>query len=307
MERLFNTDSVTIVRKKSDYYVREEINTAPVLSDYNQDSGRIRSSVIARLRKDPSVILVLEDRGGRADEMITLAEGFEMAVSLVDGETPSATLAVFHQGEKVFEDSLSLTIDLITEVIDILECIQNHDYSFVEDGCTHFTKVERGEPVDLLKAQRIMNREGFQTETLVAVGDYRPPFIFVHENDVILLGARLLEEEALYLEMKRFFNGANPASVRKTAESINREYGPVEVFEREDGSWSFRAVMDEDLDTGNFIERLLSDIAGIREVIARMESSEGVGSEPWATLREQRQFFCYETIDTALKMKRLHL
>ena len=113
---------------------------------------------------------MLEDRGGRADERVSLRDGFEMAVSLVDGETPSATLAFFHGGEAAFEEEFTqdpdesgyCTVpgDLVESAIDILESIDRKDWSFVSDSCTHFARVEPGEDIEVCALREVQEETG---------------------------------------------------------------------------------------------------------------------------------------------------
>ena len=314
---VFCTDSVTIVRKKGDWYEKEEINTAPVLPGATVGKDRIRAGVIARLRKDPSVLLILEDRDGRADERVSLPDGFEMAVSLVDGEVPSGALTVFHRGEKVYEEEFALNPDeeelcnlpddLIETVIDLAMNIESKDYSFVSDESTHFTAVEPGDEVGIFEAKRIMEAAGFQTESVYTAGFASNPLLFVHENDVVLLGSRRFDGATLYLEMKRLFYGANRRAVLRAVEKVREEDLPVEIFECTDGSWSFRGEMDDDVDTDNFLDRLESDVTILRKAVARVEECEGVGGEPWSIMREQRQLFIHEVIDASVKLKALNI
>ena len=314
---VFSTDSVTIVRKKGDWYEQEKINTAPVLPGATVGKERIRAGVIARLRKDPSVLLVLEDRNGRADERGSLPDGFEMAVSLVDGDTPSGSLTVFHRGEKVYEEEFTqdsakeelCTVpgDLLETVIDLASCIERQDYSFVSDECDHFTDAEPGEEVGLLEAGRIMEAAGFQTEFVYTVGFACKPLLFVHENDVVLLGSRRFDGATLYLEMKRLFYGADRKAVLRGVEKVREDCQPVDIFECADGSWSFRREMDADMDTDNFLDRLESDVALLRKAVARVEECEGVGGEPWSIMREQRQLFIHEVIEASVKLKALNI
>ena len=313
---VFLADSVTIVRKKGDNYEKEEINTAPVLPGATVGKERIRSGVIARLRKDPSVLLVLEDRDGRADERATLPDGFEMAVSLVDGDAPSGALTVFHHGEKVYEEEFTqdsgeefCTVpgDLLETVIDLASCIESKDYSFVSDECDHFTAVEPGEEVGLYEARKIMEEAGFQTESVYTVGYVNEPLLFVHENEVILLGSRRFDGETLYLEMKRLFYGVERKAVACAVEKVREDCLPVKIFECEDGSWSFRGEMDDDVDADNFLDRLESDVALLRKAVARVEECEGVCGEPWLIMREQRQLFIHEVINASVKLKALNI
>lgn len=314
---VFFTDSVTIVRKKGDWYEKEEINTAPVLPGSNIGKERIRSSVIARLRKDPSVILVLEDRGGRADERATLPDGFEMAVSLVDGDVPSGALTVFHRGEKVYEeefnhdpdedDPCTVQGDLLETVIDLVMDIERKDYSFVSEESSHFAEVEPGDKVGLYDARKIMEEAGFQTESVYTVGYLNEPLLFVHENEVILLGSRRFDGETLYLEMKRLFYGVERKAVACAVEKVREDCLPVEIIECEDGSWSFRGEMDDDVDADNFLDRLESDVALLRKAVADVEECEGVCGEPWIIMREQRQLFIHEVINASVKLKALNI
>lgn len=317
MESIFSKDHVTVIRKKGDQYFRETINTAPILPGTSQNRATIRSGAIARLRKDPSVILVMEDRGGRADERISLPDGFEMAVSLVDGEAPHGSLAVFHRGETVYEEEFTqapgeeepgtVQGDLLETVIDLATCIDGKDYSFVSDESDHFTDAELGEEVGLLEAEKIMDEAGFQTEPVHTVGPASRPLLFVHENDVVLLGSRRFDGATLYLEMKRLFYGADRKAVLRGVDKVCDDCQPVDIFECADGSWSFRREMDADVDTDNFLDRLESDMALLRKTVSRVEECEGVGGEPWPIMREQRQLFIHEVIDASVKLKALNI
>lgn len=317
MKRIFSKNSITIVRKKGDWYEKEEINTAPVLPGASVEKEQIRASVIARLRKDPSVLLVLEDRNGRADERASLPDCFEMAVSLVDGEAPSGSLTVFHRGEKVYEEEFTQNLgeeevctvpgDLLETVIDLAMDIERKDYSFVSDENTHFVPVEPRDEVGIHDARRIMEEAGFQTESVYTVGYLSDPLLFVYENEVILLGSRRFDGETLYLEMKRLFYGVDRKSVIRAVEKVQEDCLPVEIFECADGSWSFRGEMDDDVDADNFLDRLESDVAILRKAVARVEECEGVGGEPWSIMRQQRQLFIHEVIDASMKLNALNI
>ena len=79
----------------------------------------------------------------------------------------------------------------------------------------------------------------------------------------------------------------------------------IDVIEWEDGSWSFRATLDDDLDKDNMVDRLLSDLGEIREFIGKIE--EKVGEEPWPIMAAQRQLFIYETVSESIKLSRLKI
>jgi hypothetical protein len=119
-----------------------------------------------------------------------------------------------------------------------------------------------------------------------------------------MLGSHRFAGDELFLEMKRLFNGVSPDDVRAVAKELGKE-SVIEVIECEDGSWSFRATMDEDLDRDNFLDRLRSDLSGLREFISSIE--ERLGEEPWPIMKEQRQLFIYEVIDASLKLSRIKI
>lgn len=317
MESIFSKDHVTVIRKKGDQYFRETINTAPILPGTSQNRATIRSGAIARLRKDPSVIFVLEDKDGRVDEQVCLQDGFEMEISLIDGKSPSATLTVRHDGETAYEEEIvqdpnekeycTVQGDLIKSAIDLLSFIDEKDYSFVSDSCTHFKQVEPGEDIDIWSAKRILDKEGFQTEYVHTVESLAYPVLFVHENEVVLLGSRRFGGETLFVEMKRLFVGVLHEVVRKVVEKVRDESRPVEIIERDDLSWSFRLEMDDDTDVDNFMEKLLACIATIRDAIALVEKEDGIGEEVWSIMENQRQLFIYESIDASVKLNNLDI
>ena len=317
MESIFSNDHVTVIRKREDQYFRETINTAPILLGASQNWAAIRSGVIARLRKDPSVIFVLEEKDGRVDERTCLQDGFEMVISLIDAESPLATLTVLHDGETAYEEEIvqdpnekeccTVLGDLIESAIDLLSFIEEKDFSFVPDSCTHFKRVEPGEDIDIWSAKRILDKEGFQTECVHIVESLAYPVLFVHENEVVLIGSRRFGGETLFVEMKRIFVGVLHDVVRKVVEKVRDESRPVEIIERDDLSWSFRLEMDDDTDVDNFMEKLLACIATIKAAIALVEKEDGIGEEVWSIMENQRQLFIYESIDASVKLNNLNI
>lgn len=314
MQKIFYPDSVTIVRKKGDSYSREDIMTRPVLPDGGLSPEANRSNVIARLRRDPSVVLVLEDRGGFCEEAVELHDGLLLRVSATESPV-TAAVTLSCEGDEVYREDITAGKDedpgdydylerIVRRLTDILESIAGGDFSFLPDDAPHFVSVERGEPVGYYDACRLLKEGGYQTETVHTVGFVRNPVLFVHENDVVMLGSHRFAGDELFLEMKRLFNGVSPDDVRAAAKELGKE-SVIEVIEWEDGSWSFRATMDEDLDRDNFIDRLQSDLSGLREFISGIE--ERLGEEPWPIMKEQRQLFIYEVIDASLKLSRIKI
>ncbi|MBO4410438.1 MAG: hypothetical protein J5775_06765, partial [Spirochaetales bacterium] len=148
---------------------------------------------------------------------------------------------------------------------------------------------------------------GFQTERLSVAGFVDSPILFVHENDMVVLGSTHFNGENLFLEMKRFFNFVDADHLEKAIEKAKETSCYVRVIHWEDGSWSFRAHMDDDIDTENFIERMNADVAGLRKFIDIVTSCEGVGEDPFDTLTQQRHYFIYETLEESRKLSELKI
>ena len=318
MQKLFYPDSVTIVRKKGDIYTHEDIMTKPVLPDTRLTQEENRANVIARLRRDPSVFLVLEGKDGRCEERAGLSDGFSLTVIAKEGEQSEASLEVKCDGDPVLIEAFHASEfdggaenEMLEELVDrlalIIGCIEDKDYSFLPEDCPHLTRVEPGEPVSFYDARRLLEEGGYQTESVHTVDYCRCPVLFVHENEIVLFGSHRFGGNEFYLEMKRLFQGVEKDAL---LEAVKRAKGKdranlISVIESEDGSWSFRATMDDDLDRNNFLQRLESDLAVIRSFIGDIE--EIVGPEPWDIMREQRQLFIYEVIDASLKYSKIKI
>ena len=315
MQKLFYPDSVTIVRKKGDSYSREDIMTRPVLPDGGLSPEENRTNVIARLRRDPSVVFVLEDRGGFCEESAILRDSLVLDVWAAETPGPQAVITITDDGDEVYregfsagdggeEDGYGLLGRLAGRLAEIFGCVACGDYSFLPEEALHFLPVKRGEPVGYTEACHLLKEGGFQTESVHTVGFVCSPVLFVHENDVVMMGSHRFAGEELFLEMKRLFYGVKADEVRSAVQELGKD-SVIEVIEWEDGSWSFRATMDEDLDKDNFLDRLQSDLSGLREFISRIE--DRVGEEPWPIMKEQRQLFIYEVVDASLKLSRIRI
>ena len=319
--KIFNPDSVAVIRRKGDEYVREDIMTEPVLTGSSLTPGANRMNVIARLRRDPSVFLVLEPKDGHCAEKACHPSGFCFHVKLDEGENPSASLRVTFKDTLAYEESFTpdarqgeeenacdLQGIVVDTVIDLLGCIDGEDYSFVNDNCPFFQRVEPGEPINIHEAERLLAKEGFQTEVVSTVGwGAANPLLLVHENEVVLLGTRRFDGETLFLEMKRFFLGVDAKVVEEAVQRVQPTNHAVKPIHWEDGSWSFRAEMDDDVDKDNFIEKMLADLTELKAFVNRVEDQDGVGCEPWSITARQRHYFIYETMGASLKLSNLEV
>ena len=313
---VFSLNTVTIVRKKGERYVHEDISTRPVLP-YTSVSAEVnRRNVIARLRKDPSVIFIFDIKDGCCKEEATLRDGAVMTVEIGEEPSPSASVFVSVEGNEIYRQSFEfdggkivdgedLLWNLCNEVIVILKHIDRGDYGFAGNDCPLAGKEGLGHPVGLSEAVNILRDNGYELEYVHTLGYVISPFLFVDENDVVMLGTTHFQGEEIFLEMKRMFHGCPREKVKEALRSVSADQDPIQVIEWEDGSWSFRASMDDDLYESNFLDKLRSDLAQFRAFIGKIE--EILEEEPWPIMDEQRQLFIYEVIATSLQFSRLKI
>lgn len=316
---LFYQDAVTVVRKKGDEYLREAINTAPVLSGSSCDAEALRRSVIDRLRKDPTVVLVLEEQGDGCYENARANNGFNLVVGIQEeGEEAFGKLTVRRGNEVVLEneyatdpddEDYNLVSDLTDDVIDILTCIDDGDYSFIDETCPAYAELnpdqEEADDMDLYNAKRIMEVEGFETEMVNTPDLISGAMLFVHENEVLLLGTRHLDGCTFFVEMKRLFTGVPQEEVAAAVDAVRKDLPFVRMRQLPDSSWSFRIEMDMDTNRKNFIDKLLDDIRQLREAVGKVEAADGIGPEIWSIMQQQRHLFIYEVVDASVRIQNL--
>ena len=323
---VFNTDSVTIVRKKGDFHVRQDITTVPFLPDLGITREEYRANVVKRLRRDPSVVLVLEPKDGVCEEQADLPDGYALTVRIVGkpfdaqpfdkvikpAETACVTLSC--KGEVVCREDYKaeeaeyggqkMLEDVIGYVVEILDRIEAGNYGFLpEDPDQSWS--ESVESLSFYGICEVLHEAGFPMESIHVVGCARSPVLFVHENEVVLLGTYHFSGEDPFVEMKRLFFSVKPEDVRAAVKETIGEGSFIDVIEWEDGSWSFRATLDDDLNKDNLFARLLSDLEDIKEFIGMIE--EKVGEEPWPIMADQRHLFIYEAVSESIKLSQLKI
>ena len=321
MNYFFQSNFVAIVRKKGDEFFTESINTYRVLPEAGISDTTVRKNVIARLRKDPSVIFVLEGRDGLCEETVDLKDSLLMKLSIDGTDRFRGKIIIYCHGDEVYRDNV-LPEDVLTgsdaeekdyeawrtflyRVTSLLTDIEMGDYSFIPDDCPYFETVEPGDSIDFFDAIKILKENGYEMEPVHVVNYVLKPCLFVDENDVIMLGTTHFQGDEPFLELKRMFYGNTPEHVRDALRQVSSEQGAIRVIEWEDGSWSFRVLMDADLTTDNFMDRLRADLSKIRSFIEKVE--EILGEEPWPIIKEQRQLFIYEVIDSSIKLSHLKI
>ena len=138
---IFNRNNVTVIRKKDGMYSSDKITTLPVLPTSNLTAEQNRNNTIARLRMDPSVLFVLEDHDGKCEERAALDAGYEMVITLQDGEEPAASILVALSGETIYlqdfipeqeEEYWDFFTQFLGEVKWILGCIDRGELEFLD-------------------------------------------------------------------------------------------------------------------------------------------------------------------------------
>ncbi len=316
MEQLFSKDSVTIVRKKGDTYVQEEISTRKMLPNSDASDKKVRESVIARLRKDISVIVVLEDKDGHCDEHFEHKD-FDFALTLVDGETPSGRMVITYAGEKAYdktfptdpEDSIwdSPMEELLSELTEILEGIDSEYYYFVSKDCPAFGCREPEEVVDsLYSIADLLEGNGYEVERMYTIGCVSEPCLFVHENDLLMFGEKHFCGN-FFVEMKRVFQGVSSELVMAAAKEALKGHPEASCFKHEDGSWGFRVILSDDVRKSTFVSLLEEAVATLRDVVEKVEDDPNIGEDILHGPNVYRSLFTYEVVDASNKLLKLSI
>lgn len=304
---------VTVIRKTGDGYVHQDIITTATLPGSGIDARQNRANTIARLRKDPSVVLVLDNQDGRCEEHAVLPDGFEMTVTLDVSGSASASLLVEYEGSracaKAFfqedqEDYNTFRNAFLGEILWILSCIDRKDYCFVDEDCPYFEEAESETPLTLYDVECILRGEGFQCERIKTMDWMSEPCLFICENEIVLVGSYHFAGVLLFVEMKRIFVDRDAGTVSNAVAKFQSNYD-IEVVPWHDGTWSFRKMLDNEMGEDDFLKQLLSSVAELREFINKVELQDGLYQSTGFETDQIRQFFIYETIDTSLKISRL--
>ena len=314
---VFNPYEVTIVRKKGNEYIQENISTRKMLPGSPVTNQDARENVIARLRRDPTVVFVLEGKDGRCEESAEHG-GFVLTITLTDGEKPVGKLLVTYGGHTAYEKAISFNKDgedytvhpliwsAAHSAIRILEAIDEEDFSFVNDDCPGFESTETGEELESMdQCFQLLQANHYEVERLHTIDFASQPCLFVHENELVLLGEQHFQGSP-FVEMKRIFFGVKPEVVAKAvAEASAGSW--VDCFQYKDGSWAFRAIILEEVYESNFMKLLEEAVFQVRNVVEKVEAHEGIGEEVFDIKEESRALFTYEVIDASLELSKLSI
>ena len=310
---IFSDTHITVIRKQDGKYITEDITTVPVLPTSKLIAEQNRKNTISRLRNDPSVIFVLEECDGRCEEHAVLEKGFEMTVSIKEADTRAASILVFYErnavcnlefSEEEGEETYAFFTRFLGEIKSILFAIDRRDYYFVDDDCPYFEEKEPDNAPSLYDVYYLLDKAGYQCEEIQAVDLFHNPCLFVHENDIVLVGSKRFAGESLFVEMKRLFVNRRASVVEKAVAKFQEE-SAIKVIPWHDGSWSFRLPFQEDLENEDTLEQILSIVSTLKEFIRKVERQEDLYESGDFEMEQIRQYFIYENIDTALKLSRL--
>lgn len=321
MINLLSPDEVTVIRKKDDNYRIHQIYTIPLLAGGASDAARVRANVIERLRKDPSVVLVLEGRDGKCEETADLQDGFSIAVNLYEEPSRESTVTIRHNGRTVFSETYTVdeefglfvnsdAKEVTSEIIDLLGLIADKDYSLFEDLDPELAAEMEAddEEVDsgftLFDAKNALNRGGYETES-VCTGEAINPLLFVHENEVLLLGSEHFSYSSrFYLDMKRVPVDLEPDAAGRLLGDLRKEIQGIKVIEWEDGSWSFRVDLGWSGDEEDFLARLDEGIRKLGAVADWFLGQRDILYD-FNGPQEKRHLFIHEVIAEYTKLKNL--
>lgn len=297
MEQLFSKDSVTIVRKKGDDY---EIVNVPVRQS--------REATIARLKKNPDVVFIMEDNGDTLVATTVLADDAEMKITIIDGDRPEGRVditTVQHEDRSAgvyvaFHGAASEDYD------DIFNRTMEHAMQMYENrkdfSPTRFSGGEDGEMaiVFTMQAREILEDAGFPVEGFLAADVTFEPFTFEHNGELVLLGSDHFNGYNLFVEVKRLFIGATNAQKEEVAKKA-MEGNDIEAIHCADASWSFRKPL-RIKDVDHFTEELLETVDALLQAIVQV-GEEPEGDEPRNEIL--RQLFTWEVLDAVAKYNQL--
>lgn len=319
MEKIFTPGYVTIIRKKDDDYTTAYVTTSRVLHGSETKEDKIREGVIARLRKDPSVVCVLENKAGYCEETFE-HKGFIFTVTIREGRgcvQPSCGMQVHYNNELVFEDAYEDRIDedgfinrtaldeLCFDIRRILDDIDMECFEdFVDEDSVNFQPIEPERDLeDMFEVTMLLKENNYEYERLHTIGHVSEPCLVVHENDLVMIAEKHFCG-GFFVEMKRILGTRENYNLEDILKRATEELD-VETFQYKDGSWAFRKTIFYELYESNFITKFEDAVADIREAIRKVENHAGAYAEDVDPFKTYRDLFTYEVIDQSLALSKL--
>lgn len=303
MEKIFTPDTITVIRKKGDDFEVAQIPTRKTLRGAKLSDEQAREVTISQLKKDPSILFILEGDEHDFTAKATLAEGSELVLTYQDGQEPMGrvevtTLKDDNSSAGAFYTMHGATDDVIFNTI---ECAMSLMMKAEEYDPEAPKKADDlGSTVMFtFQAREALEEAGHQVEGFLAADVDFEPFMLVHEDDIVLIGSEHFNGYGLFVEVKRLFMDVTDDERQKAA--AETEVGnDIVAVHCDDNSWSFRkplAISSKE----SFLEDLECAINELKQAIVH------VGNEPEGEPRIelQRQLFTWEVLDAVVKYKKL--
>lgn len=304
MEKIFTPDTITVIRKKGDDYELEQIPTRKTLRGAKLTNDQAQEVTISQLRKDPSVLVILEGDENYCTAKATLGEEMELTLILKGGEKPEGRVETTAQKDDNCSTGVFFSMTGTPEERDkvfnkALDCAMHILInSEQENECPQMS----GGPDSIMftiQAREALEEAGHQVEGFLAADVDFEPFMLVHENDIVLIGSEHFNGYNLFVEVKRLFIGASEDEMQQAAKKTEKG-NDIEAIHCADGSWSFRKPLNISCHE-NFLDDLETTINDLKQAIVH------VGNEPdvEGRIEVQRQLFTWEVLDAVVKFKQL--
>lgn len=305
MNRIIEPDTVTIVRKKGDDLELAKIPTRKTLRGSKLSAGQAREITIAQLEKDPNVILIMHGDDEHCVAKASLSDDVELTMTINTGSNPEGRVEITSAKDENSSAGAFFTIfgndGEQDEVIEhTLDCMMGLLGQY--DQSTKKEKLSTESPyphIFIPEARETMEDACMQVEGFLAADVDFEPFMFVHEDEVLLLGSEHFNGYDLFIEAKRLFIGATLAQKQETANKAEQD-NDVSAIRCADESWSFRKPLNITSEE-SFIDELNTAVNELKQAIVQ------VGEEPEgeARMEVQRQLFTWEVLDAVVKYKKL--
>lgn len=302
MNKNFTLDTVTVIRKKGDDFEIAQIPTRKTLRGAKLSDEQAREVTISQLKRDPSIVFILEGDGHDFTAKATLAEGSELVLTYQDGQEPVGRVEVTTLKDENSSAGAFFTMhgakdDVIFNTID---CAMNLMMKEEEYNPEVSQKADDQSTVMFtFQAREALEEAGHQVEGFLAGDVDFEPFMLVHEDDIVLIGSEHFNGYRLFVEVKRLFMDVTDDERQKAA--AETEVGnDIVAVHCDDNSWSFRKPLTIS-SKESFLEDLESAINELKQAIVH------VGNEPEGVPRIelQRQLFTWEVLDAVVKYKKL--
>lgn len=329
MIRVFSQDYVYIIRQIGSAFIKSEQSL--VAPTFYPKEDQYSSDMIGALRKDQSVLFVLESRDGICDEEAIFQDGFRMRVSIIENpegmlfpdDVPHGELTLFYKETMVFNQSFSApeiaiaddfissegdhgvyySYDMVGEICDdiikYLDLIARYDYSFMEK--------EKRALIDVIPPETVEYRDAIRALQSQSVYHFRPipvrnlenePFLIKYLDNTLLLWETPIGK-SIYLEIKCLIDLRDDI-----IEHIRAARPGIDVFQCEDGSWSVRYCFGKQVSRLDFEYKLWNQVSSMIDLSHQLNDCcrEPIMSAEW-----QEAYFINEVIMFDRKIGKLGL